>query len=174
MLRSYIRLVLFAVGLLVGVQVPGFIKDYALRVDAHRAEAAQALDGYRNTAGQYFSGDINALVAHYRGSPDPVFQRDGDNVERALRRAQMFDREWLALQGPWYARAWHLLSAPNRELFQETLDGYAYQVLLTPEAIGWAIGGALLLAWIVELLMVSVGALVGLSDNRGTQRRHWS
>ncbi|KAF1071934.1 MAG: hypothetical protein GAK45_00384 [Pseudomonas citronellolis] len=36
MLRSYIRLVLFTLGLLIGVQIPGFIKDYAVRVDAHR------------------------------------------------------------------------------------------------------------------------------------------
>lgn len=175
MLRSYIRLVLFAIGLLVGVQVPGFIKDYALRVDAHRAEAAQALDGYRSTAGQYFRGDLNALVAHYRGSPDPVFQRDGDNVERVLRRAQLFDREWQILQGPWYVRAWHLFSAPNRELLEETLGGYSYQVLLSPEAIGWAIGGGLLLSWIVELIMVSIGALAGFGDNRqAAARRHWS
>ncbi|KWR85798.1 MULTISPECIES: DUF2937 family protein [Pseudomonas] len=174
MLRSYIRLVLFALGLLVGVQVPGFIKDYSIRVDAHRQEALQALEGYRNTAGQYFQGDLDALVAHYRGSPDPVFQRDGDNVERLLRRAKLFDKEWQALQGPWYARAWHLLSAPNRELLQETLDGYSYQVVLAPKAIGWALGGGLLLAWIVELLIVSVGALAGLGDNRNVARRHWS
>lgn len=35
MLLSYLRLVLFAVGLLVGVQVPGFINDYDKRVEAH-------------------------------------------------------------------------------------------------------------------------------------------
>ena len=103
-----------------------------------------------------------------------MFQRDGDNVERLLRRAKLFDNEWQALQGPWYARAWHLLSAPNRELLQETLDGYSYQVVLAPEAIGWALGGGLLLAWIVELLIVSVGALAGLGDNRNVARRHWS
>lgn len=36
MLLSYLRLVLFAIGLLVGVQVPGFINDYAKRVEAHQ------------------------------------------------------------------------------------------------------------------------------------------
>ncbi|SDH93315.1 DUF2937 family protein [Pseudomonas panipatensis] len=174
MLRSYIRLVLFAFGLMVGVQVPGFIKDYALRVDAHRQEASQALEGYRGTAGQFFTGDLNALVAHYRGSPDPVFQRDADNIERVLRRSQLFDKEWQVLQGPWYARAWHMLSAPNLELLRETFDSYTYQVALVPEAIGWALGGGLLMAWIVELLMVSLGALVGLGDNRHSARRHWS
>lgn len=41
MFRSYLRLLLFTLGLLLGVQVPGFIDDYAKRVDAHRLEAAQ-------------------------------------------------------------------------------------------------------------------------------------
>jgi hypothetical protein len=47
MLRSYLRLILFTLGLLVGVQVPGFIEDYAKRVDAHRLEAEQGLKGFR-------------------------------------------------------------------------------------------------------------------------------
>ena len=40
-------------------------------------------------------------------------------------------------------------------------------------ALGY-LGGGLLLAWIVELLIVSVGALAGLGDNRNVARRHWS
>ncbi len=45
MFRSYLRLVLFTLGLLLGVQVPGFIDDYAgVRVSAtgrrFRIEAA--------------------------------------------------------------------------------------------------------------------------------------
>ncbi|HAQ28087.1 MAG TPA: DUF2937 domain-containing protein, partial [Pseudomonas sp.] len=41
MLRSYLRLTLFALGLLVGVQVPGFIEAYAQHVEARRLEAQQ-------------------------------------------------------------------------------------------------------------------------------------
>lgn len=174
MLRSYIRMVLFALGLMVAVQVPGFIKDYAQRVDAHRIEAAQALEGFKGTSGQFFQGDLNALVAHYRGSPDPVFQRDADNIERLMRRAQLFENEWQALQGTWYQRAVHMVTAPNHELLQETYANYRYQVVLEPDAIGWALAGGLLLAWIAEVLMASVAALVGLGDNRRASRRHWS
>ncbi|WP_430317502.1 DUF2937 family protein [Pseudomonas nitroreducens] len=174
MLRSYVRMVLFALGLMVAVQIPGFIKDYAQRVDAHRIEATQALQGFKDTSGQFFKGDLSALVAHYRGSADPVFQRDADNIERLMRRAQLFDNEWQALQGTWYQRALHMLTSPNHELLQETYENYRYQVMLEPEAIGWALAGGLLLAWIAEVLMASVAALVGLGDNRRASRRHWS
>ncbi|MFV3304218.1 DUF2937 family protein [Pseudomonas sp. NY15181] len=174
MLRSYIRMVLFALGLMVAVQVPGFIKDYGQRIDAHRIEAAQALQGFKDTSGQFFKGDLNALVAHYRGSADPIFQRDADNIEHLLRRTQLFENEWKALQGGWAQRAWHMVTAPNAELLQETYANYRYQVVLEPEAIAWGLAGGLLLAWIAEVLMASVVALVGLGDNRHASRRHWS
>ncbi|MCY1423597.1 hypothetical protein D9M71_393130 [compost metagenome] len=173
MLRSYIRLVLFALGLLVAVQVPGFIKDYGLRLDAHRLEAVQALKGFEDSAARFFDGDLNALLAHYRRSADPVFQRDADNIEVLMRRARLFEREWQALQGPWYSRAWHLAASPNRELLQETLDNYSYQLVLAPEAIAWGLAGGLLLAWLAELLIVSAGALIGAGGNRRMARRHW-
>ena len=54
MLRSYLRLLLFTFGLLVGVQVPGFITDYSQRLEAHRLEAEQSLKGFRATAQKFF------------------------------------------------------------------------------------------------------------------------
>ena len=67
-----------------------------------------------------------------------------------------------------------MVTAPNHELLQETYANYRYQVVLEPEAIGWALAGGLLLAWIAEVLMASVAALVGLGDNRRASRRHWN
>ena len=76
MLRSYLRLTLFALCLLLGVQVPGFIDDYAKRVEAHRLESQQSLKGFQETARNFFKGDMDALVAHYRVSDDPVMRSD--------------------------------------------------------------------------------------------------
>ena len=75
------------------MQVPGFIDDYAKRVDAHRLEAAQNIQGFQQTAGQFFNGSLEELVRHYRSNSDPVFQRDGENLDRLMRRARMLDAE---------------------------------------------------------------------------------
>ena len=80
MLLSYLRLVLFAAGLLIGVQVPGFISDYAKRVEAHLIEAQTSLSGFQGTANQFFKGDMQALVAHYRASEDPIFRSDASGL----------------------------------------------------------------------------------------------
>lgn len=160
MLRSYLRLVIFAFGLLVGVQVPGLINDYSQRVEAHLIEARQGLKGFQETAGRFFNGDLQALVAHYRASDDPVFRSDADSIGNLLGRNQLLEAEWQALQGPWYARAWHVLAAADPQLREETLKGYGYQILLAPQAIAWGLVCALILAWAVESLLLLVGWVV--------------
>ena len=173
MFRSYLRLALFACGLLLGVQAPGFIDDYAKRVEAHRLESQQSLKGFRDTAQRFFKGDLDALVAHYRISSDPVMQSDARSVEHLVQRAALLDAQWQAMQGAWYAQAWHLATDADDELLEETLNAYRYQVLLTPDAITWGICSALLLAWLVELLVVLMGWMFGAGRARRIQQRHW-
>jgi hypothetical protein len=152
MLLSYLRLVLFAAGLLVGVQVPGFISDYAKRIEAHLIEAQTGLQGFQGTAEQFFKGDLQALVAHYRASGDPVFRSDADSLSALLTRQLALDKQFQAMQGPWYIRALQVALAADPDVRKETWNGYSYQILLTPQAMGWGMGGALLLSFGLECL----------------------
>ncbi len=173
MLRSYLRLALFAFGLLLGVQVPGFIDDYGKRVEARLLESQQSLKGFQDTAQKFFKGDMDALVAHYRVSDDPVMRSDAQSVAHLVQRSALLEREWQAMQGPWYAQAWHLATGADRDLLGETLQAYRYQVLFTPEAILWGVICALLLAWLAELLVLLFGWMLGAGRIRRTQQRHW-
>ena len=47
---------------------------------------------------------MQALVQHYRESDDPVFRSDADTISNLLGRSRALQREWLAMQGPWYAK----------------------------------------------------------------------
>ena len=152
MLLSYLRLVLFAIGLLVGVQVPGFISDYAKRVEAHLIEAQTSLRGFETTAQQFFKGDMHALVEHYRASDDPVFQSDASSLGSLLDRQVALDKQFQAMQGPWYIRALQVAVAADPDIRKETWNGYSYQILLTPEAMIWGMSGALLLSFGIECL----------------------
>ncbi len=154
MLRSYLRLTLFALGLLIGIQVPGFIDAYSDHVEARRLEAQLGLAGFQETAGRFFKGDLNALVEHYRASEDAVFQSDARSVSALVERARLLDREWRIMEGPWYAQAWHVLVGASSEIRRQVWNSYRFQVLLAPEAIAWGLSCALLLAWIIESLFV--------------------
>jgi hypothetical protein len=160
MLRSYLRLLLFAFGLLVGVQVPAFLDAYGQRVEAHRLESVESLSGFSETARRFFGGDLHKLVAHYRASDDAVMRSDAASLDHLVSRAALLEREWQAMQGPWHARAWHVFSAADQRLLAETMAGYRYQILLDPSAIAWGLSCALLLAALVESLLVMLGSLL--------------
>lgn len=156
MLRSYLRLVLFTAGLLIGVQVPGFISDYSKRVEAHLIEAQQTMRGYNDTAQRFFNGDVQALIQHYRSSDDPVFRTDANNISNLLGRTQLLDHEWQALQGPWYTRVYHVLTAADPDIRSETWNGYTWQVLLSPEVICWGLVCALLFSLVIESFVLLI------------------
>lgn len=172
MFRSYLRLLLFTFGLLAGLQVPGLIKDYSQRVEAHLLESRQALDGFRQTAQRFFNGDLQALVRHYRGSDDPVFNSDANSIDSLLIRNQALEHEWQVLQGSWVSRTWHVLVQPEPALREETLKGYSYQILLVPEAIGWGIGSGFVLAFVVESLLLVIGWVI-LGGRRKVVKESW-
>ncbi|KHL71629.1 hypothetical protein PpSQ1_25200 [Pseudomonas putida] len=172
MFRSYLRLLLFTFGLLAGIQVPGLVKDYSQRVEAHLFESRQALDGFKQTAERFFKGDLQALVRHYRSSDDVVFNSDANSIESLLIRNQLLENEWQALQGSWVSRTWHVLVQPDPQMREETLKGYNYQILLVPEAIGWGVGAGFVLAFVVESLLLGI-AWVILGGRRKAVKESW-
>lgn len=172
MFRSYLRLLLFTFGLLAGIQVPGLVKDYSQRVEAHLFESRQALDGFKQTAERFFKGDLQALVRHYRSSDDVVFNSDANSIESLLVRNQVLENEWQALQGSWVSRTWHVLVQPDPQMREETLKAYSYQILLVPEAIGWGVGAGFVLAFVVESLLLGI-AWVILGGRRKAVKESW-
>ncbi|CAM3778951.1 hypothetical protein CCOS865_03967 [Pseudomonas reidholzensis] len=172
MFRSYLRLLLFTFGLLAGIQVPGVVKDYSQRVEAHVLESREALSGFQETAQRFFNGDLQALLRHYRTSDDPVFVSDANSIESLLTRNELLEREWQALQGSWLSQSWHVLVQADPQLREETLKGYSYQILLVPEAIGWGLGAGFLLAFMVESVLLLLGWVI-MGGRRKIVKESW-
>ena len=167
MLRAYVRLLCFAAGLLAGIQVPGFIQQYQVVVDAHLAEARRALAPFAAIAGRHFGGDLDRLIAHYRANPDVVIGETGAGVAGLAARVVHLEGERAALSGPWYRSAWHVAARGDRELLRETAAGYDYRVPLQPAAIAWGLGVGRLLALLAE----SAVALAAVGTGRRTTPR---
>ncbi|MBY5992365.1 DUF2937 family protein [Ferrimonas balearica] len=153
MFKDYARLTLFLCCVLMGVQIPGVMHLYQQRLDAHLKEARQNLSGFQATADRHFDGDLTALVTHYRDSQDAVFRQDADSVALIVGRVSLLEAEQAAMAGGQFRQAWHLVSGADASLRQDALAHYRYQVLLTPTAIGWGLGLALLLSVMLELML---------------------
>jgi hypothetical protein len=155
-LRGYLRLVVFAVGLLVGVQAPGFVDQYAKRVSAHYLEAQHNFAGFQQAANQYFNGDVNALVAHHLASSDVVFKGEAKTIGDLFARIRALRAELAALSGSSIARLTHILVNPDRDILQETVAAYSYTVPLSPEAIAYGVITGLIMALVVELILAGL------------------
>lgn len=152
-IREYLRLAVFAIGLLSGVQIPAFIDQYQKRVDAHLLEAKQNLAGFRQTAERYFKGDMQKLIRHYEQSEDVIFRQDAKNVQLIFKRASLLQVQWDNLNSGVVQRAYYLATQYNPQILQETVTQYSYTVPLNPVALGWGICIALLFAALFDMMI---------------------
>jgi hypothetical protein len=178
-LRAYLRLALFAVGLLAGVQVPGFVDQYAKRVSAHYIEVTKNFAGFQHTADQYFGGSIDALIAHHEASTDSVFKDEAKPIRAIYARLQSLTVELEAMNRSMLSRIAHVAFQPDKEILNETMAAYSYTVPLNQEAIICGVTAGLLLALAIELLLIGLlrGAHALLAGPRSTasaaaQRRY--
>lgn len=153
MMRSYLRMMLFALGLLAGVQIPGLVDLYFQRLDARLQQASLSLAPFQGTADQHFGGDLDALIAHYGASQDPVFTRDADSLKLLVDQQRHLQQELAVQRQPWLQQLSHLLMQPDPQLWQDTLHNYSYVVPLKQAAIGCGLGVGLLAALLGDLLL---------------------
>lgn len=160
MLAHYLRLITFAFGLLIGIQVPGFVDQYAKRVSAHQLEISQDFAGFQETANQYYGGDVEALISHHAASADAPFRDEAKTIQAMYQRLKDLTAELAALRGPLIKQIFHVALRPNREIFAETRSAYSYTVPLNLPAIESGIINAVLLAALVEALLAAITHLL--------------
>ncbi|MDH0136266.1 DUF2937 family protein, partial [Pseudomonas asiatica] len=95
-----------------------------------------------------------------------------NSIESLMIRNELLENEWQALQAPWAQRTWHVLVQADPQLREETLNGYSYQILLVPEAVGWGLGAGFVLAFVIESLLLAIGWVI-LGGRRGAVKESW-
>lgn len=151
LLKAYIRFAIFATGILIGIQVPSFVDQYAKRIDAHYQEVSFNISGFQKTANSLFGGDLEALITYYEDSNDTVFRSDSESIRLITDRYSRLENERLALGHNPLVVAVHVLFAADQEFFQETLDQYTYTVPLNSVAIEWGLALAIFSMLIIDL-----------------------
>jgi hypothetical protein len=169
MFVDYLRLILFALGLLAGVQAPGFIDQYVKRVSAHQSEVVADFRGFQDTADRYFGGNVEALIAHHAASTDPPFRQEAQAIRAMYERLRALTAELAALRGPLIAQIIHVAVHPNREILAETRAAYTYAVPLNPAAILCGLIAGAVLALCVELLCRGLMRLVRPTSHRAVR-----
>ena len=154
--KDYARLIIFAGGMLIGVQVPNFIDQYAKRISAHYLEAKENFSGYQNTADKHFGGSVDALLGHYESSNDTVFEDDSKNIKYIYHRIQSFSSELKALDKSFLKRIFHVAFHSDQQVLEETYHEYSYTVPLNEKAIVCGLLLGLISSLVFEFLFFGI------------------
>lgn len=151
--KEYGKLIIFCAGILIGVQIPNFIDQYAKRISAHHLEAETNFSGYQFTADKHFEGRVQALIGHYESSQDKVFQDDAKNIKRIYYRIRNFEAELKALNTSLFKKLYHVVFHSNQNVLEETFSEYSSMVPLNQAAIICGLALGLAASLVFELIL---------------------
>ncbi|GHA12039.1 hypothetical protein GCM10008090_22340 [Arenicella chitinivorans] len=152
-LFEYIRLVLFVGGVLLGIQVPGFVDQYGQRLQAHTVESERSLSDFQKDADRYFDGSIEKLVSHYQNNPDKVVQQGGGNIGKLYQRQQYLQSAYQAFTASWWSPYVQTLFNPVVDIRAQAVESYDFSVMLNSHAIVTGLIVGLSLGVILELIL---------------------
>lgn len=148
-----------AAALLVGIQIPNFVNQYAKRLDAHYIEVQTNLKPFQEIADQYHAGSIEALIRKHKQSEDLTFRAEGAAIEKMVRRLEHFAREKREMETPLPQQVAFIVTRADPELVEETRLNYSFGLLLDHTAVLAGVISMLtvvvsleLLAWLVRAL----------------------
>lgn len=152
-LYSYLRLMTFILGVLIGVQVPHFVDQYGKALQSHWLESQQALSEFQQEADRYFDGDMAKLIAYYRESNDQVFVDGGDSIDAIYQRNQQLQQALKSYREGLHAAYWQTFANPQLDIRREVMHSYTYAIQLTPHAMALGLLLGLIVAAIIESLL---------------------
>ncbi|GAB4114977.1 MAG: hypothetical protein Fur0026_00160 [Sideroxydans sp.] len=152
-LYRYLMIIVACAALLLGLQVPNFVDQYQKRVDAHLREVTANLQPFQAIADKYFAGDIDKLIALHRGSSEKPFQEEGSALEQMVQRKLRFEADMAALQASLPVKAFRVLFQGDREMIDETLGQFSYNVPMNQDALFFGAGFAFSLLLLLEALL---------------------
>ena len=153
-MQRYSLKLVFALTLLLGLQLPNFLQQYEHRLDAHYKEAKNQLNQYQDLADLYFSGDLQALIIKHKNSEVLLFRAEAPVIEKLLNRFNYLQEKKNALQGPLINQFYFLLVEINSPLLLETKENYNAEIVLNQNSIVVGLVSALLCTLFLELFFI--------------------
>ncbi len=169
---DYLRLILFISGMLVGIQLPSFIDQYGKNLEAHLLESSTNLEEFRRDAQEFFDGDLDRLIAHYKNKPDPVIRNGGKNINAIYERNLILETAFADFTKNTYSAYVHVAFRSIFDIKNEVLKNYTYNIVLDRSAIIIGVSSGFLFSVLVEFslsLLVKLGRLFFSKPNHVKQ-----
>ncbi|MEH6451607.1 MAG: DUF2937 family protein [Psychromonas sp.] len=160
LIQRYSLKIVFALTLLLGLQLPNFLQQYEIRLDGHYIEALHHLEKYQELANLYFSEDLQALINKHKNSEEQVFRDEAVIINDLRERFVYLQAQKEALDSSLTHRLFFLSQQLNSPLFNETKRAYQAEIVLNKDAISVGLVVALASSLLLELLFFIIPFLL--------------
>lgn len=154
LIRSLTDRILFAVGLLLFMQVPQFVDQYTQRLGGYLQGQQEQLSRYQSIADHQFSGNLSSLIDDFNVSDKSSVREVGGNINRLAEQIEVMKIDLQVLeQGPFVAKLTHLLLNMKVDVANETIRVYSPGIPISLEGVICGLLGGILLSLIFHWLM---------------------
>ncbi len=104
MIKNLLDKIFFAVGVIIFLQIPHFINQYAQRMGGFIDSQKEQIAEYQAIANRHFDGNLNAYINRLKTNSDPAIIASADQIEHSLSNSQKMSAELLVYQQEplWY------------------------------------------------------------------------
>jgi len=154
---EYAKLVVFFAGVLIGVQVPGFVDQYGKSLESRFYESEKSKGEFQDNANKYFGGDIDKLIEHYNKKNDPVIVAGGDSISAIFIRNKELKNALSDFAQSIYSPYLHVVLHPVEEIKINVWKNYTHNISFNKSAITFGLlSGVLFLALFELIIFLSV------------------
>lgn len=153
----FIDRIVFAVGVLIFLQLPNFIDQYTQRMGGYYDAQKENLELYQGIADKYYDGDLKQLTDSFAKSNEPAMKETAEELEKISSRVKELEEGLDILEsGTFLRQVVYMVFNIDLKLARGTLKAYTPGMPFTSEGLlSGLIGGV-----IVSLLFNGIVKLV--------------
>ncbi len=139
MMRWFIYVLMFGLGVVIGGAFPGYAIQYQQRLYAQFEQLTTDLEPFQRIADRYHGGSLPALVEHHLQSSDPTFHDEGVAIQAMLLNHERLAEATSGFAASPVEQAYYLYTHLDADLARATWEAYRPMVVTTPAALAFAL-----------------------------------
>ena len=154
-IKGLLDRVLFAIGVLLFMQVPHFVDQYTQRLGGYYQAQVNHLDQYQKIAKKQHQGDLGALIQEFASSDRASVRETGNNISVIQSQAASIKKDLQVLDHkPLTSKIIHLLTSSRYDIAQQTLTHYKPGVPFSIESLVCALLGGVLMSMLFNSFLL--------------------
>lgn len=133
--KSLLDKIFFTCGLLLGSQIPNFIKQYHQRIGGRLDQATEDLEQFQKIANNFHNGSLEELIKKHLSSKDTTFHHEGFIIKDLVEKTNYLLETYNSLNTNLHNQIKYLIFNLDRDIVSATWSIYKPGITLTTEAI---------------------------------------